>query len=189
MRKFTEFIKSPKGGVVCIALFFALIVSTPILAGVINTQKNKPTFVQGNFSKYTCSETGCNSPAAWRYSYYQRNTYYCDAHSDVGSVEYEKATTKESKSTKDSLNDEYGHDKYDAAVVAKTIVKDNLKSPSTAEFCKTSECAISCSGNTWTVSGYVDAQNSFGAVLRNNFKVKFTFTTSNKYTIDSYSIN
>lgn len=84
--------------------------------------------------------------------------------------------------------DSYGHDKFDAMVIAEKVVKDNLKSPSTAEFCKSSEYTVSCVGNTWTVKGYVDAQNSFGATLRNNFTVKFTFSSSNEYTVDSCSI-
>ena len=96
---------------------------------------------------------------------------------------------KSRPSTSSSISDSYGHDKFDAITVAEKIVKDNLKSPSTAKFCSTSEAKISCSDNTWTVSGWVDAQNSFGATLRNNYTVKFTFTSSNKYTIDSCNIS
>ena len=50
------------------------------------------------------------------------------------------------------------------------------------------EYTITCSDDTWTIKGYVDAQNSFGATLRNNFTVKITFTSSTKYTIDLCSI-
>ena len=56
--------------------------------------------------------------------------------------------------------DTYGHDKFDAFVIAKNIVNSNLKSPSTAKFCSTSDATITRSGNTWTVRGWVDAQNS-----------------------------
>lgn len=87
-----------------------------------------------------------------------------------------------------SNEDGYGHDRYDAIVIAEKIVKSELKAPSTAEFCSNSEYTVSCVGNTWTVKGYVDAQNSLGATLRNNFTVKFTFSSSNEYTIDSCSI-
>ena len=93
--------------------------------------------------------------------------------------------TTSNKTTKDS----YGHDRFDAIVVAEKIVKDNLKSPSTAKFCGNSDYTVTCSGNTWTVKGYVDAQNSFGATLRNNFTVKFTFISSDRYTIDSCNIS
>lgn len=88
-----------------------------------------------------------------------------------------------------SSKDSFGHDKFDAFVIAEKTVKAQLKSPSTAKFCKTTEATISCSGNTWTVSGWVDAQNSFGATLRNNFTVKFTFSSSDKYTVSSCNIN
>lgn len=86
------------------------------------------------------------------------------------------------------VEDHYGHDIFDAEVIAEKIVKSNLKSPSTAKFCKHSEYSITCSGNTWTVKGYVDAQNSFGATIRNEFTVSFTFTSSKKYTIDYCNI-
>ena len=61
--------------------------------------------------------------------------------------------------TTSSDKDAYGHDKFDAMVIAEKVVKDQLKSPSTADFCSTSEYTVSCVGNTWTVRGYVDAQN------------------------------
>ena len=86
--------------------------------------------------------------------------------------------------------DDFGHDKFDAAVVAEKIVKQNLTSPSSADFCKNSELVITLAGTTgnmtsWTVTGYVDAANSFGAVIRNNYTAQFTFTSSKAYTIDS----
>lgn len=84
--------------------------------------------------------------------------------------------------------DEYGHDRFDAVVIAEKIVKDNLKAPSSAEFCKNSEYEVSCEGSTWSVRGYVDAQNPMGAVLRNDFIVIFTFIDNDQYTIDLCSI-
>ena len=80
-----------------------------------------------------------------------------------------------SKKTKDS----YGNDQAVAIVIAKDKVKEQLKSPSSAKF---SNVSASLSGNTWTVTGSVDAQNSFGATIRNTFKVTITFTSSEKYT-------
>ena len=78
-----------------------------------------------------------------------------------------------------SSKDSYGHDQADAIVIAKDKVKEQLKSPSSAKF---SNVSASLSGNTWTVTGSVDAQNSFGATIRNTFKVTITFTSSEKYT-------
>ncbi len=85
--------------------------------------------------------------------------------------------------------DSYGHDKFDAMVIAEKAVKNQLKSPSSAKFCSTSAATITHSGNTWTVSGWVEAQNSFGATLRNNFRVRFTFNSQSNYTIESCSIS
>lgn len=90
--------------------------------------------------------------------------------------------------TTTSNEDSYGHDKYDAMVIAEKVVRSALKAPSTADFCSSSEYTVSCMGNTWTVKGYVDAQNSFGATLRSDFTVKFTFSDSSHYTVDSCNI-
>lgn len=84
--------------------------------------------------------------------------------------------------------DSYGHDKNDAMRIAKEVVKEYLKSPSSAMFCSTSDATFSCDGESWTVSGWVDAQNSFGVFLRNSFVVTITFTSSDKYTVDSCRI-
>ena len=72
-------------------------------------------------------------------------------------------------------------DRADAWVCAQDVVKKNLKSPSSAEFCLMSEASIYYNGEDggglrYTVSGYVDAQNSFGATIRQNFTVNLTVT-------------
>ena len=69
----------------------------------------------------------------------------------------------------------------DAWVCAKDVVERNLKSPSSAKFCLMSEATIHYNGeedggSRYTVSGYVDAQNSFGAMIRKNFTVNLTVT-------------
>ena len=67
----------------------------------------------------------------------------------------------------------------DAKVCAKKAVEDQLKSPSTAKFCTYTEMtATNLGGNKWKITGYVDAQNSFGATLRENWTVTLTLTTS-----------
>ena len=85
--------------------------------------------------------------------------------------------------------DIYGHDKYDAIAVAEKTVKNNLVSPSSAKFCKMSEYSVTLHGETWTVTGHVDANNSLGASIRNTFLVMFTFTSSDRYNIDLCSID
>ena len=79
--------------------------------------------------------------------------------------------------------DSYGHDKFDAFVIAENAVKKKLKSPSTAQFCTTTEATIGRNGNTWTVKGWVDAQNGYGATVRANFVVTFTFASKDTYSV------
>ena len=55
--------------------------------------------------------------------------------------------------------------KYGAESACKDWVKDQLKAPSTADF---NDVTASGSG-PWTVVGSVDAENSFGAKLRNRW--------------------
>lgn len=79
-------------------------------------------------------------------------------------------------------------DESDVWSEAKDIVRNRLKAPSTAEFCSKSSATITKSGKTWTIRGYVDAENSFGAMIRNDFTVVITFTSDTDYTIDRCTI-
>lgn len=71
-------------------------------------------------------------------------------------------------------------DSFDAITYAKIYVKKSLKAPSTAKFQDETEFGVSPKRDkkgdkikdVWEVSGYVDAQNSFGAMLRQQWYVK-----------------
>jgi hypothetical protein len=71
-------------------------------------------------------------------------------------------------------------DSLNAREWAKTYVTQRLKSPKAAEFQNVLDFAVAPVKDkkgkplkdVWEVSGYVDAQNSFGAMLRNNWYVK-----------------
>ena len=63
-----------------------------------------------------------------------------------------------------------------AITAAEMAVENRLKSPSTADFCSQSEMTISNVGSSWTVSGYVDAENSFGATVREYWTVTMTLS-------------
>ena len=70
-----------------------------------------------------------------------------------------------------SSDDRFGY----AVTAAKKLVKDELKSPSTAGFqWSYSEYSVECTGSTYKVTGYVDAQNSYGAVQRVKWAAFFT---------------
>lgn len=55
-------------------------------------------------------------------------------------------------------------------------VKQRLKSPGSAKFASYHETGfIGSDSGPWTVSGYVDSQNSFGAFLRSNYVCRMRF--------------
>ncbi|HEY0889326.1 MAG TPA: hypothetical protein VGE38_06935 [Nocardioides sp.] len=57
-------------------------------------------------------------------------------------------------------------DKYGAQDVCKQFVEKRLKAPSTADYQNTTTTQ---DANQWTVEGDVDAENSFGAKIRNHY--------------------
>jgi len=71
-------------------------------------------------------------------------------------------------------------DSIDARTWAKIYIKNSLKAPKTAEFQNVLDFGVSQAKDekgepikdVWEVSGYVDAENSFGAMLRNNWYIK-----------------
>lgn len=57
-------------------------------------------------------------------------------------------------------------------VLAKKCVKDHLKAPSTAKFSEMWECASQKGeGNIYMMTGYVDSQNSYGAMLQEQWSI------------------
>lgn len=82
-------------------------------------------------------------------------------------------------------------DKYNADVFAEDFVKEKLKSPSSAKFASTSEKTIKeVETNVWEVSGWVDSENSFGASIRSNFKVKMEYDPEEEsWTLKDISID
>ena len=57
-------------------------------------------------------------------------------------------------------------------VLAKKCVKSHLKAPSTAKFSEMWECAFQKGeGNVYMMTGYVDSQNSYGAMLQEQWSI------------------
>lgn len=79
-------------------------------------------------------------------------------------------------------NTPYVVDKYDIIVAAKNCVRQSLKSPKTAEFCNSAKYfdINKINDKEWTVKGCVDAQNSFGAMIRNDFSLKVIISKDGK---------
>ena len=90
---------------------------------------------------------------------------------------YHPTTTTSNKTATTYSSSSKGNRATEAWVCAQDIVKSNLKSPSTAKFCSYTEATVTCTGgNDYTIKGYVDADNSYGASIRNNFTVTLTLT-------------
>lgn len=66
-----------------------------------------------------------------------------------------------------------GSDKLGAFLASQDFVKRELRAPSTAKFSDFDEARVSSTGgDSYTVAGWVDAQNGFGAMIRNDFVCK-----------------
>ena len=60
--------------------------------------------------------------------------------------------------------------KIDAWVYTEMYMENQLKAPKTAEFCSYSRDRVQLiDTDTYKVKGYVDSQNSFGAMIRTNY--------------------
>lgn len=72
------------------------------------------------------------------------------------------------------------YDEIEATSYAQLFVKKSLKAPTTAKFPSALDFGIAPLKNkkgqritdAWEVSGYVDSQNSYGAMMRTNWNVK-----------------
>ena len=79
--------------------------------------------------------------------------------------------------------------------LAEDVVKSNLKAPSTAKFpfsYADEGVSFSKANGIYTVTGWVDSENSYGAKLRNNFTVTMTKSGSGddaKFTSQSCNFN
>ena len=93
------------------------------------------------------------------------------------SSKHTSSSSSSSSSGSSSTTNTARHSDDDAFYCAQLIVEDYLKSPSTAKFCKLSEATVTHLGNgEYMVTGWVDAENSYGATIRSNFVVTYTAT-------------
>ncbi len=75
--------------------------------------------------------------------------------------------------------------------MCKSFVEGSLKAPSTAKFpgfTDSSSSTVVTANGSYTVVSYVDAQNSFGAMLRNRFVCRIQPTVSGAWTLLSLDI-
>ncbi len=60
----------------------------------------------------------------------------------------------------------------EANLIAQSVELQLLKAPASARFCTLEEMAVSEINGVYTVSGYVDSQNSYGAMIRTPFTLR-----------------
>lgn len=154
---------------------------------------SKLSYICHKYEKYTSEDNISIESDGHLYTYRDdtldtQNTYEILCDNTVIAVRNSVDEPIKESNNKTDTDDIYGHTKYDVIVIAKKTVKEQLKAPSTAKFCKSTDYDVSRSGTVWTVSGFVDAENSFGVSLRSNFSVTINFSSRDYYTIDSCNI-
>ena len=68
----------------------------------------------------------------------------------------------------------------------KPYINASLKAPRSAIYCSPEELSVSSRGsNNYTVYGFVDSQNSYGAMLRTNFEYNVREMSDGSYIIEN----
>lgn len=145
-----------------------------------------------NSSIHTCTVCGEETTLFYKNPILGVTEYYCKPHRehivDIMDSMMEHKVAQPSQSTQNSNNGTQNsnnsnsgssarHTDSEAFSCAKAIVKSVLKSPSTAKFCWITDATVTHLGNgEYKVTGWVEAENSFGATLRQNFVVVYTAT-------------
>lgn len=75
----------------------------------------------------------------------------------------------------------------EAWIISQTYVKVVLKAPATAEF-PYDNAGGSIEENRYNINAYVDAQNSFGALLRSNYYCKMDYKGGNWSDINNWDL-
>ena len=179
-----ELEKTKKISVCSQILIIVLCVSASVGMDFLNDYIYSVGYRSGDNSQIACYD--CGEPADggyWKGLDKSENEYYCQEHFEFHKVALERVQQES------ACKDDFGHDWADAYTLAENVVEAQLKAPSTADFSNRNETSIYVHNNVWIVSGWVEAQNSFGATIRNTYTVQITFTSADKYTIDFCRIN
>jgi len=79
--------------------------------------------------------------------------------------------------------------KQNAFLMAQQLVTEKLKAPTTAKFPAYEDRFVTDKGEgNYTVASYVDSQNSFGAMIRSNFRVELKYLKENKWNSKNLTI-
>ena len=74
-------------------------------------------------------------------------------------------------------------DKLDAYVACQMEAEKYLSAPSTADFPTMSSLRVSQNGKTWTIGGYVDAENAYGGTVREFFTCEAVHVSGSRYNV------
>ncbi|MCC7004809.1 hypothetical protein IT397_02745 [Candidatus Nomurabacteria bacterium] len=74
-------------------------------------------------------------------------------------------------------------------VYAEEVIKNILKSPSTADFSNVKAYELSNQKDVWAVNGYVDSQNSFSAMIRSVWEVQLDYRDGKGGSVKSILFN
>ena len=98
---------------------------------------------------------------------------YLDGDKKTYLVKYADYTLYEDNSSSAKLSDYVitTNEATDIEIKCENVVKNILKSPSTAKFPNITEWKMKKEKNIFTVQSYVDSQNSFGATMRSEFQI------------------
>lgn len=176
--------KAKKISVCTQVLIIVLCVASSVGMFFLNDYIYSVGYRSGDNSQIACYD--CGEPADggyWKASDKSKNEYFCQEH-----FEFHKEALERVKQ-ESACKDDFGHDWAVAYTIAEDTVEAQLKAPSTAKFSNKNDTSISVHNNVWIVKGWVEAQNSFGATIRNTYTVQITFTSADKYTIDFCRIN
>lgn len=153
---------------------------------------SEQTISETTTSSHTCTVCGVETSLFYKNPILGTTEYYCEPHHkhivDIMNSMMEHKVTQPSQNTQNSNNSSQNsdtsnvgssarHTDSEAFSCAKAIVKSMLKSPSTAKFCWITDATVTHLGNgEYKVTGWIEAQNSFGATLRQDFVVVYTAT-------------
>jgi hypothetical protein len=76
-------------------------------------------------------------------------------------------------------------DPYAAYVACQQQLEQQMKAPSTADWPALSDVQVTHVSETFTMAGYVDAENSFGAKIRATWTCKATHETGDQYVVSA----
>lgn len=75
-------------------IFSGLLCLLLVLGFAINHEINKPKYIEGDYSSFTCEGYHCSNNPTWKLTSYGREYYYCDEHEDEGRERYNIYTSR-----------------------------------------------------------------------------------------------